>query len=161
MSPGAGESTPEGGPRRILLVRQWDAQTDASTCCGRLGGVTTEFGRRGGFAQERACMQSHGAVYRTLRSRFPDADVTVVDARNLVWLLPAVARDARRRGLSLPAALRQAVRATTPGAVVVDGVVAATETLPPADAVSAVLRATPASTASTSTDAVNTARRAV
>lgn len=49
--------------------------------------------------------------------------LTVVDPRNTAWLLPAVWRDARRRGLSRRAALKQVNAATQACAVLCDGLV--------------------------------------
>ncbi|WP_244231191.1 hypothetical protein [Saccharomonospora piscinae] len=47
----------------------------------------------------------------------------MVDPRNTAWLLPAVWRDARRRGLSRRAALKQVNAATQACAVLCDGLV--------------------------------------
>jgi hypothetical protein len=73
-----------------------------------------------------------GQVYRALRDRFSDAevDITVVDPRNTVWLLPAVWRDARRRGLSVGPALRQVRDATGACTLVCDGMVLAQDATP-------------------------------
>jgi hypothetical protein len=110
---------------RILLVREWDSQMSGSTCCGRLDdGITCELGADGGdYAHTRSEMERMGEVYRALRAELPrDAvDLTVVDPRNMVWLLPAVWRDARRRGFTRGRTLRELQRATAQPAVVVDG----------------------------------------
>lgn len=110
---------------RILLVREWDSQMSGSTCCGRLdSGIACELGGEGDdYAHTRAEMERMGEVYRALRAELPrDAvDLTVVDPRNMVWLLPAVWRDARRRGFSRRRTLRELQRSTAQPAVVVDG----------------------------------------
>lgn len=125
---------------RVLLVREWDEQMSGSGCCGRIGGLGTEFCHPEDFVPVRERMEAMGGVYRALRVALPDADVTVVDPRNWAWLVPAVVRDARRSGLSWPAAVREVVRATTPASIVVDGVVVCQGGVPdPADAVRAVL----------------------
>lgn len=124
----------------MLLVREWDEQMSGSGCCGRIGGLGTEFCHPEDFAPVRERMEAMGAVYRALRVALPDADLTVVDTRNWVWLVPAVVRDGRRTGLSWPEVARQIVRATTPASIVVDGVVVCSGTVPePDDAVEAVL----------------------
>ncbi|SFQ71430.1 hypothetical protein SAMN05421810_11450 [Amycolatopsis arida] len=120
---------------RVLLVREWDEQLSGSGCCGRLGSEAISTVRERAadpYAHTRAGMARAGAVYRALREAFGEdrLDVAVVDPRNTVWLLPAVWRDARRRGLSPWVALRRLNAATTAGALVCDGVVLATDPEP-------------------------------
>jgi hypothetical protein len=117
---------------RVLLVRQWNQQVGGSGCCGRLSTVAADSLCEAGddpYAHVRADMEAMGELYRALRERYrPDeVEVTVVDPRNTAWLLPAVWRDARRRGLGRAEALRQLHGATSPRAVVCDGLVVATE----------------------------------
>lgn len=129
---------------RVLLVRDWRGTTSGSGCCSAGVAPADLFGPAehrhdsdGGHA--RACRQRSGEVYRALARECPDADVTVVDSQNWLWLLPTVARDGRRAGLSWTAAARQAVRATTPASLVVDGVVVARGRVPtPGEAVELV-----------------------
>jgi len=128
---------------RVLLVRQWDQQVGGSGCCGRFSSVAAESVCATGedpYAHARVDMEAMGAVYRALRERFADDDleVTVVDPRNTAWLLPAVWHDARRRGMSRRAVLRQVHRATSPCAVVCDGLVVATDVAGPEEAVAVV-----------------------
>lgn len=128
---------------RVLLVRQWDQQVGGSGCCGRFGSVAAESICATGedpYAHARTDMEVMGAVYRALRERYADdeLEVTVVDPRNTAWLLPAIWRDARRRGMSRRAALRQVHRATSPRAVVCDGLVLATDVAGPDEAVALV-----------------------
>lgn len=128
---------------RVLLVRQWDQQVGGSGCCGRLSSVAAESvcsTREDPYAHARGDMEVMGAVYRALRDRFTedDLEVTVVDPRNTAWLLPTVWRDARRRGLSRRDALRQVQRATSPCAVVCDGLVLATDVASPEEAAASV-----------------------
>lgn len=125
-----------------MLVRQWDQQLGGSGCCGRLDAdavrsVNPE--QENPFAYCRADMERTGSVYTALRERFTDDEVelVVVDPRNTVWLLPAVWRDARRRGLSVRDTLRQVNAATSPCALVCDGLVLGTDAAPEA-AVAAV-----------------------
>ncbi|MQA07754.1 MAG: hypothetical protein GEU98_04210 [Pseudonocardiaceae bacterium] len=122
-------------PHRVVLVREWDQQMSGSGCCGRLGSETVSVLAEDAddpYAGTRVDMERVGAVYRALRDRFPDEEVelTVVDPRNTVWLIPAIWRDARRRGLSIPAALRQMNAATAACALICDGVVLATDADP-------------------------------
>jgi hypothetical protein len=124
-----------GSGHRVLLVREWDQQVGGSGCCGRLNtaavGAVCE-NAESPYARARADMERVGEVYRALRERYDAADVelTVVDPRNTVWLLPAIWRDAARRGLSWRARLRQLSRGTAPCTVVCDGLVVATDATP-------------------------------
>lgn len=125
-----------------MLVREWDQQMGGSGCCGRLGSDTVAALRDAAadpYARARADMRRMGAVYEALRARFPpdQVELVVADPRNTAWLLPAVWRAARRRGLSVRAALRQVNAATATCAVSCDGVVVATDP-DPAEAVAAV-----------------------
>ncbi|HUH08447.1 MAG TPA: hypothetical protein VML96_11680 [Egibacteraceae bacterium] len=128
-------------PHRVLLVREWDAQASGSGCCGRLGGIGHELGETETYAHTRCRMEEMGRVYRAIVSEFDEADVTVevVDPRNMIWLLPSIWRDARRRGMSVTEALRQVFRGTSTAAVVADGkVLFAGEAPDPAEAVEAI-----------------------
>ncbi|WP_235999127.1 hypothetical protein [Qaidamihabitans albus] len=127
---------------RVLLVRQWDVQMGGSGCCGRLGSdavCTLNDATDDPYGHARPDMERAGAVYRALRERYPEdeLELTVVDPRNTAWVLPAVWRDARRRGLSVRSALRQVNAATAACAVVCDGVVL-TRGAEPAAALAAV-----------------------
>lgn len=127
---------------RIILVREWDSQTAASGCCGRLGGVHSELGDESTYARNRAEMVKMGEVYRALKTALFDDDVeiSVADPRNMVWLVPAVLHDALRRGhLSLREAWAQTRRAVSYNSVVVDGRVLFAGHVPgPQEAVAAV-----------------------
>jgi hypothetical protein len=61
-----------------------------------------------------------GRTYELLRDALPTADVQIVDASNSVYLVPTTFSRVRRRAGTRPA-LAAALRATTPGAVLVDG----------------------------------------
>lgn len=125
---------------RVVLVREWDAQMSSSGCCGRLGGITHELGEPGTYAHVRTGMEAMGAVYRALRQEWSreQVDITVVDPRNMVWMIPAVWRDARRQGLSRRQAWRQLL-CLSPNTVVVDGQVLFTGTAPhPVEALAVV-----------------------
>lgn len=108
---------------RIILVREWDSQVTGSGCCGRLGGQNHELGDPQTFAANRREMEAMGAVYRALREELADEDVeiTVVDPRNAIWLIPAVLRDAWSNGLSSREIWRQVNRAVSYNAVIFDG----------------------------------------
>ncbi len=125
---------------RIILVREWDTQVAASGCCGRLGGQDTELGDAETFAANRSEMEAMGEVYRALRAQFSkeEVEIEIVDPRNAVWLVPAVFKDARRRGLSLWQSITQIGRGVSYNSVVVDGKVLFSGRVPPAeDAVAA------------------------
>jgi hypothetical protein len=120
----------------VLLVRPWDEQMSGSGCCGRLGGLSTELGRAEDFAPQRCDMESMGHVYRALRQTLPaDAELTVVDPRNAVWLVPRLLRDSWRRGLRGRLLLREVHRGTATTAVVVDGLTVVWGHLPPVEEV--------------------------
>ena len=108
---------------RIILVREWDAQLAASGCCGRLGGENSELGDAGTFAANRSEMEAMGEVYRALRKELfdEDAEITVVDPRNMVWLVPTLLKDARRRGLGLREVWSQLRRGVSYTSIIVDG----------------------------------------
>ena len=126
---------------RVILVREWDAQLSASGCCGRLGGQDTELGDTETFAANRSEMQAMGEVYRALRAELfdEDAEITVVDPRNMVWLVPTLFKDARRRGLGLWETWSQLQRGVSYTAIIVDGKTLFNGRIPPVeDAVAAV-----------------------
>lgn len=135
--------TSTGKPRhRVLLVREWDQQVGGSGCCGRLNTSSVEAlcaSAPSPYAGVREDMRRVGEIYGALRELLDPADVelTVVDPRNTVWLLPAIWRDGRRRGLPVLTRLRQMHRGTGPCAVVCDGLVVASDA-PPGEAVQAV-----------------------
>ncbi|MDP8925498.1 MAG: hypothetical protein M3M97_01010 [Actinomycetota bacterium] len=126
---------------RLILVREWDSQTSSSGCCGKLGGEKSELGDTETYRRSREEMEKMGAVYRALREELFDEEVemTVVDPRNMVWLVPNVMRDARKRGLSIGETLKQINKGVSYNAVILDGKVLFSGRVPdPEDAVSTV-----------------------
>lgn len=126
---------------RIILVREWDSQTAASGCCGRLGGADNELGDSDTYKHNRDEMEKMGAVYRALRKDLFDEEVemTVVDPRNMVWLIPSILKDARRRGFSIRETFKQINRGVSYNAVILDGKVLFSGHVPtPEEAVSAI-----------------------
>lgn len=126
---------------RIILVREWDAQMAASGCCGRLGGENSELGDKDTFAANRCEMEAMGEVYRALRTELfdEDAEITVVDPRNMVWLIPSLLKDARKRGLGLRDTWSQLRRGVSYTAIIADGKTLFSGRIPPVeDAVAAV-----------------------
>lgn len=126
---------------RVILVREWDSQTAASGCCGRLGGENNELGDPDTYRHNREEMEKMGKVYRAVREEFFDEEVemTVVDPRNMVWLIPSVLKDARKRGLSISETLRNVTRGVSYNAVIFDGKVLFSGHVPdPDEAVSAI-----------------------
>lgn len=156
----AAAPAPSRPEHRILLVREWDSQTSGSGCCGRLGGAdlaepgptrrvadappnVRDAGHPDTFAHSRGLMEAMGAIYRALRRELPrnTVDITVVDPRNMVWLIPTIVGDARRRGLGAGAVWRAVRQGVRNGAIVVDGrAMFAHDYAEPDDAVDAVLR---------------------
>lgn len=108
---------------RIILVREWDTQVSASGCCGRLGGENTELGDKDTFAANRCEMEAMGEIYRALRADLfdEDAEITVVDPRNMVWLIPTLLKDARKRGLGIQETWSHLRRGVAYNAIIVDG----------------------------------------
>jgi hypothetical protein len=136
-------AVPQQPTHQVLLVRDWDEQTTGSGCCGRLGGVTTEFGAACDFSETRALMERMGAIYLALRAELPRelCDVQIVDARNLTFLYPGLYRAARRRGRTRGEAVRAIAAGVRQGAIIVDGVTVCAGDPPPVDeAVGLVLR---------------------
>lgn len=120
---------------RVVLVREWDQQMSGSSCCGRLGSAAVDAlndQAADPYVHTRVDMERMGAIYRALRERFDEAELelTVADPRNMVWLLPAIWRDARRRGLPARSAARQLLAATAPCTVVCDGLVLVSDAAP-------------------------------
>lgn len=127
---------------RVLLVREWDQQVGGSGCCGRLDSASVDAvceTADSPYAHAREDMERVGAIYIALGDRLDpeEVELTVVDPRNTFWLLPAIWRDGRRRGLSALSRLRQMARGTAPCAVVCDGMVVARD-VGPEQAVAAV-----------------------
>lgn len=125
---------------RVLLVREWDSQHSGSGCCGRLGGEACDVGDASTYAHTRHQMEEMGEIYRALRQEFGDRiDVTVVDPRNTIWIVPSIYRDARRAGASRRQAAHAVRRGVSYAAVVVDGRVVSDGHVPtPATVVAAV-----------------------
>lgn len=137
------QAAPQQPTHQVLLVRDWDEQTTGSGCCGRLGGLTTEFGASCDFGETRVLMEQMGAIYRALRTELPPAvcDIQIVDARNLTFLYPSLYLAARRRGSTRGEAFRAIARGMRQGAIVVDGVTVSAGDPPPVEvAVDLVLR---------------------
>jgi hypothetical protein len=127
----------------VLLVREWDSQTSGSGCCGRLGGADCDVGHPDTFAHSRSLMEKMGGIYRALRQELPrdTVEITVVDPRNMVWLIPTILHDGRRRGLQAGELWRQVRSGVRNGAIVVDGrALSAADSADPDAAVDAVLR---------------------
>jgi hypothetical protein len=126
---------------RIVLVREWDAQTSGSGCCGRLDGISGDLGEEHTYAHVRADMEAMGAVYRALRAEWPadEVEISVVDPRNMIWLVPAIWRDGRRRGMSPGEVWRQVRQGVAQNAIIVDGKVVLVGAVPhPEEALAAV-----------------------
>lgn len=128
---------------QILLVREWDSQTSGSACCGGgLGGDHCDAGHPDSFAHNRSLMEAMGGIYRALRQTLPrdTIEITVVDPRNMVWLIPSILRASRRRGMRGGQLWRELKAGVRNGAIVVDGRALFADDYPdPDDAVDAVL----------------------
>lgn len=125
---------------RVLLVGPWRGGSAAGGCCGGdpAGLHDHEPPEQGSAGNPEAVAAAD--VVRALRRALGDTvDVELVDPRNTVFVVPAVYRDARRSGLSPGRSIGEAVRATTPWALVVDGrVVSRSAELAPETAVALV-----------------------
>lgn len=121
---------------RVLLVRPWDSARTGSGCCGGgAGGICVEgWHEDPEVVRDRASRQPLGEVYRAVRSGLPDdVAVEIVDPQNTLFLLPAIARDARAHGHGWWAALREVVRGPGYAAIIVDGRVVSHGDLPAPD----------------------------
>ncbi len=116
---------------RVVLVRPWtDAHAGDGCCSGdpRYGVVLEprldDSAPAGHHHHDEQAVREPpalvGEVYRRLRLEHPEVDVQVVGSSNTAYLLPSTFRAVRRRSGVL-AALREANRATTAGAVLVEG----------------------------------------
>jgi hypothetical protein len=104
---------------QVMLVRPWvDVRSGGGCCRGEPEGVCLDRARSTHVPAEGGRLAE---AYRQLRAQLPDVDVQVVSASNVAYLLPAAFFAARRR-LGTLAAIREASRATTAGAVLVDGI---------------------------------------
>jgi hypothetical protein len=113
---------------RVVLVRAARSRSGAGGgCCS---GDVRPFDAGGGHVH-RPVDDEVGAVYRALREVLPgEVAVEVVSPSNWLWLLPALVRDGRRRGLH-GRALRRSVRAGIAApSLVVDGAVLFSGELP-------------------------------
>jgi hypothetical protein len=130
---------------RVILVRRWvDAHSGGGCCSGDVrAGICLDH-RVGGDREDRTAARASerlASVYRLLRQQAPEVDVQVVGADNVAYLVPASFLAARKR-MGRLAALRHAVRSTTAGAVLVDGVVVGdAESLGPQGVLEAVRQA--------------------
>jgi hypothetical protein len=109
---------------RVLLVRPWDSARAGSGCCaGGTGGVCVEgWHTDPEWVRDRTSRQPLGEVYRVVRAGLPpQVDVEIVDPHNSLFLLPAVLRDGRQRGLRWRDAVREMIRGSGYAAIIVDG----------------------------------------
>jgi hypothetical protein len=108
---------------QVVLVRPWtDAHGGTGCCSGEPRDGICFDEHVGGSHEHDADVHVVAATYRLLREELDDRDVDVqiVGAGNTAYLLPTTFRMVRRsRGLR--AAVRETGRATTAGAVIVDG----------------------------------------
>ncbi len=106
---------------QVVLVRPWsDAHAGSGCCSGDTGdaiALDAPVCRAPRHSEEAEAV---GRTYRLLRSELPEVDVQIVSVGNTAYLLPSTYRAARRRGGMLQA-MQAANRATTAGAVLVDG----------------------------------------
>ena len=95
----------------LILLRQNDQQMSGSSCCGRIEA-------NGGFFAPNDCfvpgareeMTRVGEVYRAVRAQFGDeVEISVLDPRNQLTVLPLLVRDAFRYRVPLLTALRTIV----------------------------------------------------
>jgi len=123
----------------VILIREWEAQTSGSGCCGRLEGDFLLCGdSQPVTAERRAVMERMGPLYRALRARFGGvADIEVVDPRNLILLFLLI-RDFWAFRVGLRSALRTLARIPIQ-AVVVNGRIMARGEWPDVEQVAAII----------------------
>jgi hypothetical protein len=98
----------------LILVREIDEQMSGSGCCGRIEGTIAAWDPSGRvFPERREKMTAVGTIYRAVREEFGDrVEITVVDPRNQVSLVPLLVRDAFRYRVPLRAVLRSLTSAS-------------------------------------------------
>lgn len=121
---------------RVVLVRGARSVVGGGGCCS----ADVRPFDDGGSHRHGLPADELGEVYRALRAALPaDVAVEVVSPSNWLWLLPALVRDGRRRGLRGRALLRSVRSGLAVSSLVVDGAVLSSGRLPsPAAAVAAV-----------------------
>lgn len=110
---------------RILLVGPWRGGSAGGGCCGAgPEGIGCDTAHDTAHDTRHDGPSHAAAIVRDLRAMAGDGvDVQLVDPRNTMYLIPTVYRDARASGRGRRDALTQAMRSTTPWALVVDGAV--------------------------------------
>lgn len=122
----------------VILIREWEAQTSGSGCCGRLEGDFLHCESQPVAEERRAVMERMGPLYTSLRARFGDtADIDVVDPRNATLFFMLV-RDFFAFRVGLGQALRTLARIPIQ-AVVVNGRIVARGEWPDIEDVVAVI----------------------
>ncbi len=106
---------------RVVLIRPWtDAHAGGGCCGGDIRDGVCLDGRLGSGEAVEADAGLVAQAYLRLQQDLPEVDVQIVGVHNTAYLLPSVFRALRARHGVL-AALRGMNRATTAGAVLVDG----------------------------------------
>lgn len=104
---------------RLVLVRPWRTASAGGGCCSAApADVCLDHGPV--VQSGSGSVDEFTTTYRQLAAAIPAADIQVVSATNTAYLLPWAYRSARMR-CGRFAALRLAMRATVPGAAIVDG----------------------------------------
>jgi hypothetical protein len=129
----------------VILIRETEEQVAGSGCCGKFEG---DFARCGGewiFPERRQIKESMGVVARWLKQEFGDAiELTIVDPRNQLYLIPKILRDVWHFRPPALAALRSLSMAFAFPAVLVNGAVKFSREIPSCEAVAqAVVEAVP------------------
>lgn len=109
--------------QQVVLVRPWtDAHGGAGCCSGEPQDGVCFDEHVGGRHEHSADVHVVADTYRLLREQLSerDVDIQIVGAGNTAYLLPTTFRAVRHRAGTL-AAMREAARSTTAGAVLVDG----------------------------------------
>lgn len=106
---------------RVVLVRPWaDAHAGGGCCGGEVRDGVCLDGRLGTNHLVDAETDLLAQTYLRLQRDLPEVDVQIVGVHNTAYLLPSVFR-ALRAQHGVLAALRGMNRATTAGAVLIDG----------------------------------------
>lgn len=130
--------------RQIILVGPWRSDNHAGGCC------SADTNSLALPNHDHPAEPSHpdaerlaaGRALGALRDQLgPAADVQLVDPRNTFYLLPTVYRAARSAGLNRTSACAEAVKATTPWSLIIDGrVVSRGNIFDPAEAIRLLAR---------------------
>jgi len=110
----------------IIIIREEEEQMTGGSCCGTFSGDFREFSGDAVFAERRQMILSTASIYRRLIDEYEDyAEIDIVDARNLPYLIPRLIRDTRKYKVPFRESLRTVFGYRLP-TIICDGRIIAT-----------------------------------